>query len=87
MPVIRRCDGGQYVYLPLSRHYIRQVNRVKLADILFSLVSVCLSVCLCALSPVFNSVCPSHSASAISLMRPMSIPKPLGEYMHSLCAF
>ena len=37
-------------------NYIRQVNGVKLADILFSLlcvgvcVCVCLSVCLCALS-------------------------------------
>jgi len=39
-------------------YYIHQVNGVKLADILFSLLSVCLSVCLCALSPVFNSVCP-----------------------------
>jgi len=35
--------------------YIRQVNGVKLADILFSLLSVCLRVCLCALSAVFNS--------------------------------
>jgi len=38
--------------------HIRHVNGVKLADILFSLLSVCLSVrlCVCALSPVFNSV-------------------------------
>ena len=41
-------------------YYILQVNGVKLADILFSL----LCVCVCALSPVFNSVCPSHNASA-----------------------
>jgi len=31
---------------------------------------VCLSVCLCALSPVFNSVCQSHNASAISKLAP-----------------
>jgi len=51
-----------------SFYHIRQVNGVKLADIMFSLLSVCLSVCLCvcarALSPVFNSVCPSHNAPA-----------------------
>ena len=45
-------------------YYIRQVNGVKLADILFSLLSVCLSVCARTLSPVLNSVCPSHNASA-----------------------
>jgi len=33
-------------------------------------------VCLCALSPVFNSVRTSHNASAISLMQPISLPKP-----------
>jgi len=54
-------------------YYICQVNRVKLADILFSLLSVCQSVCLCALSPVFNSVCPSHNASGTSLMQPISL--------------
>ena len=31
-----------------TSYYIRQVNGVKLADILFSLLCVCLSVCLCA---------------------------------------
>ena len=76
-------------------NYIRQVNGVKLADILYSLLSVCLSICLCvrALSPVFNSVCPSHNALAISLMQPISLSNPsspqthLGGYMHPLSAF
>ena len=41
----------------LVSNYIHQVNGVKLADgdILFSLLSVCVSMCLCTLSPVFNS--------------------------------
>ena len=30
-----------------SDHYIGQVNGVKLADIMFSLLCVCVSVCLC----------------------------------------
>jgi len=33
--------------IDLSVYYIRQVNGVKLADILFSLLSVCLFVCVC----------------------------------------
>jgi len=41
----------------------------------FVFLSVC--VCLCALSPVFNSVCPSHNTSAISLMQLMSLPQPI----------
>jgi len=49
-----------------------KVNGVKLADILFSLLCECVSVCLCALSPVFNSVCPSHNTSAISLPQPIT---------------
>jgi len=73
-------EAGLFIYLfvYLFIYYIRQVNGVKLTDILFSLLSVCLSVStLCALSPVFNSMCPFHNASAISLMQPMSIPKPI----------
>jgi len=54
-------------------NYISQVNGVKLADILFSLLSVCLSVCLCTLSPVFNSMCPSHLADICTLWAPSSL--------------
>ena len=39
-------------------YYIRQVNEVKLADIMFSLLSVCLSVCVsvCAhMAAVFHT--------------------------------
>jgi len=50
----------------LITNYIRQVNGVKLADILFSLLSVCLSVCLYALSPVFNSVICSEGDNSSS---------------------
>jgi len=32
--------------------YVSQVNRVKLADIMFSLLCACLRVCLCALGPI-----------------------------------
>ena len=35
-----------------SDYYIRKVNGVKLAEIMFSLLCVCLHVCLCALSPI-----------------------------------
>jgi len=45
-------------------YYIRQVNELKLADILFSLLCVCVSVCLCL----------SRNASAISLPKPISLP-------------
>ena len=45
-------------------YYIHQVNGAKLADILFSFLSVSVCLCVCILSPVFNSVCPSHNASA-----------------------
>jgi len=44
-------------HIQIFIYYIRQVNGVKLADILSSLLcclSVCLSVCLCALSPVLK---------------------------------
>jgi len=42
-------SGFQFHIVPvLFLHYIRQVNRVKLADIMFSL----LCVCLCTLSPI-----------------------------------
>ena len=58
----------------------------------FTFVCLSVCVCVCALSPVFNSVCwlcSSHNGSAISLMQPMSLPQPisLGGYMHSLSAF
>jgi len=42
-----------YLYIAAARvqynaaYYIRQVNGMKLAYMLFSLLSVCLSVCLC----------------------------------------
>jgi len=51
------------LYLPLY-DYIRQVNGMKLTDMPFSLLSVCLSVCLCALSPLFNVF--SRSSQALS---------------------
>ena len=34
-----------WLFLTTGNNYIRQVNEVKLADIMFSLLSVCLSVC------------------------------------------
>jgi len=79
-----------------SVYYIRQVNGVKLADILFLLLSVCVSVCLCvcvcAHSALSSAVCvppTTHQHSAISLMQPISLPNPcpLGGYLHSLSAF
>jgi len=38
--------------VPAYSYYIRQVNGVKLVDIMFSLLCFCLSVCPCALSPI-----------------------------------
>ena len=49
------------------------MNSVKLADILFLLLCVCLSVS----TQVFNSVCPSHDVSAISLTQPISLSQPI----------
>jgi len=55
-PFLLVCQFFSAHVFPLQNvDYIRQVNGVKLADILFSLLSaVCLSVCA-QLSPVFNS--------------------------------
>jgi len=71
------CSSQAMHHCDHHHYYIRQVNGVKLADIYCSLMSVCLSVCLCALSPIFNSVCPSRNASAISLMQPIFLRKPI----------
>jgi len=57
--------GGLYDVLLFFLYYIRQVNGVKLADILFSLLCVC--VCLRTQSSLQQ--CVSHNASAISLMQ------------------
>jgi len=65
-------SGGACLRTTLP-HYIRQVNGVKLADILFSLLCVCLSVsvCLWALSPVFNlaDICTLWAPSSFILIR------------------
>ena len=40
-------------------------------------IFVCLGVCVCVSvsTPVFNSVCPSHNSSAVSLPNPSPFPK------------
>jgi len=70
------------------------VNGVKLADILFSLLSVflsvclsvCLCVCVCAYSVQSSTVCvppTTHQPSPSCNPSPSPNPCPLGGYMHS----
>jgi len=64
-----------------SFHYIRQVNGVKVADILLSLLCVC--VCVCAHSVQSSTVCWMKTG----LNAHWVLQKSLGGYMHSLSAF
>jgi len=74
-------------------YYIRQVNGVKLADILFSLLSFCLSVCMSVRMQyslqqcVSLAQCISHVPHATHLPPPTHPQTHLGGYMHFLSAF
>jgi len=60
-------------------YYVRQVNGVKLADIMFSLFCACLCVCQCALSPIgLNGW---NAEKCIRLMHEKLIIFPYGQYI------
>ena len=64
--------------------FITGVYPPSLAGILFSLLSFCLSVCLCALSPVFNSDV-LFAEKCIRLVREKLIIFPYGQYIVGIC--